>query len=339
MDQYADDQIGDLEGDDGVNPLTEAEGAEAAYGDEEEGDLDYGDLSDGDEMSEMKSQKMMNQASTMSKLELKQELDKHIINDAANNFIQEKKIWGPLRNMHKEHAEEIKNTAFEQGKNFMPNTAMYVGKDSVPMMEGELDEDGEEYNRILKKITLENEQKFEEEAEARGSDYESPESEEDPRDKWDAETILSTYTNTDNHPNVIKFQKKVKVSNLMKIDLHKQFKVPVDGLEGLIPIAEEVELKRKQKKKNNKNAFEEDSESDEEAEAKENGSGSDNEIEETDINPRKANKKLMKAERREKRKQKKELKLAFKDQMGKISKQKTADQGELRPGISLKPLN
>jgi hypothetical protein len=69
MDQYADDQIGDLEGDDGVNPLTEAEGAEAAYGDEEEGDLDYGDLSDGDEMSEMKSQQMMNQASTMSKLE------------------------------------------------------------------------------------------------------------------------------------------------------------------------------------------------------------------------------------------------------------------------------
>jgi hypothetical protein len=39
----------------------------------------------------------------------------------------------------------------------MPNTAMYVGKDSVPMMEGEIDEDGEEYKRIVKKITLENE--------------------------------------------------------------------------------------------------------------------------------------------------------------------------------------
>jgi len=45
----------------------------------------------------------------------------------------------------------------------------------------------------------------------------------------------------------------------LAFDLHKQFKVPIDGLDGLIPIAEEIEFKKKEKKKNMKNAFEEDS--------------------------------------------------------------------------------
>ena len=139
--EYAEDQIGDLEGDEGVNPLAFIEGEEGEG--DEDGDIDYGELTDGDEMSEMKSQQMMNPTSSMSKLEQKQELDKHIINDAANNFIQDKKLW--FRGLHKEHGDEIKNTAIEEGKNFMPNTALYVGKDSVPLVAGEIDEEGEEY--------------------------------------------------------------------------------------------------------------------------------------------------------------------------------------------------
>ena len=35
-------------------------------------------------------------------------------------------------------------------------------------------------------------------------------SDEDKEEKWDCETILSTYTNTDNHPGVIKTQKRVR---------------------------------------------------------------------------------------------------------------------------------
>ena len=49
------------------------------------------------------------------------------------------------------------------------------------------------------------------------------------------------------------------MNNQVKIDLHKQFKVPIDGLDGLIPIAEEIDMKKKEKKKSQKNAFEEDS--------------------------------------------------------------------------------
>jgi hypothetical protein len=52
---------------------------------------------------------------------------------------------------------------------------------------------------------------LDEEADARGSE-ESEESEGEQQEKWDAETILSTYTNTDNHPTLVKFTPKVKTN-------------------------------------------------------------------------------------------------------------------------------
>ena len=61
--------------------------------------------------------------------------------------------------------------------------------------------------------------------------------------KWDCETILSTYTNTDNHPGVIKTTKRIRPGKV-KIDLHKQFRVPLDGL---TPIAEEIIMKKEKK--------------------------------------------------------------------------------------------
>lgn len=39
--------------------------------------------------------------------------------------------------------------------------------------------------------------------------------------EWDCESILSTYTNTDNHPGVIKTTKRVRPSQQMRILLHK----------------------------------------------------------------------------------------------------------------------
>ena len=73
--------------------------------------------------------------------------------------------------------------------------------------------------------------------------------EEDDEVKWDCETILSTYTNTDNHPGVIKTQKRIRPSQKMKIELHKAFRVPVDGL---MPLAEEITIQKDKKREEKK---------------------------------------------------------------------------------------
>ena len=91
-----------------------------------------------------------------------------------------------------------------------------------------------------KALTL-NEQYEETAADSTPFDEEPPEEE-----QWDAETILSTYTNTDNHPGVIKTTRRVKPSSRMKIELHKAFKVPIDGL---APIAEEIIIQKEKKAK------------------------------------------------------------------------------------------
>jgi hypothetical protein len=141
------------------------------------------------------------------------------------------------------------------GDEFLPGTAKFIGKDMIPI-EGA--EDEEEEKRVLKEKTLIEGQRLQNEMDMKDTDDESePESEE--KEQWDAETILTTYTNTDNHPGVIKFTPKVKVNHKAKIELHTQFKVPISGLDGLIPIAEEVHAAKKLKKKNRKQAFEEDS--------------------------------------------------------------------------------
>ena len=127
----------------------------------------------------------------------------------------------------------------------------------------------------------------------------------------------------------------MKVNQKARIELNKQFKVPVTGLNGLIPIAEEIEKEKKKKVRSEATAFEEDSQTEEE---------DDDEIvqenpEDKELNPRKLAKKAVKAERREKRKQKKELKMAFKTQIGKYNQQQTVKTaGEVRPGVSVRKI-
>lgn len=213
--EYKDEQIGDLEGDAGVDPLAfleEMDASEAAAdparlasqepkptagGKDEEEYFDYGELTDGDE-------------SVPDALEQKQMLDNEMIHQAVDEFIQDKKLW--FRDLHKEHGEDIKNNAMEKGANFLPSTALYVGNPKMLPIAGELEE--EEEKQLLKERTLE--QRPEE-----SESEDEAESSEDSAEKWDAETILSTYTNTDNHPGLIKYVPKVKTSQKMKIELHK----------------------------------------------------------------------------------------------------------------------
>ena len=98
------------------------------------------------------------------------------------------------------------------------------------LKDGELPE---EVKQKLRERKLANAEVFEDEAEqTKDEDVYRDEKSDD--DAWDAETILTTYTNTDNHPGLIKTERRVRPSQRMKIELHKQFLVPVDGL---IPLA------------------------------------------------------------------------------------------------------
>lgn len=72
----------------------------------------------------------------------------------------------------------------------------------------------------LKKKALAINAILEKEMEERGSDYTESEESDDEERKWDCQTILSTYTNTDNHPGVIKTTRVVK-TKANKIELHK----------------------------------------------------------------------------------------------------------------------
>ncbi len=87
-------------------------------------------------------------------------------------------------------------------------------------------------------------EQLEQEYEEKGSESSSDEDddEEDDEKKWDCATILSTYTNTDNHPAIVKTAGRV-VRTKQRIELHKQFKVPLDGL-----MAEEISTLANKKK-------------------------------------------------------------------------------------------
>lgn len=138
-------------------------------------------------------------------------------------------MW--FRDLHKNYGEENSDDD------------VVVAKNSTMIRQVEL-EDGENLQQVEAEIRskiLDLAVVFDEKAEKalQEGDPEEPEEQE----RWDCETILSTYTNTDNHPGVIKSERRVKPKN--KIELHKAFKVPVDGL---MPIAEEILIKKEKKK-------------------------------------------------------------------------------------------
>lgn len=77
---------------------------------------------------------------------------------------------------------------------------------------------------------------IEKEYEEKGSSESESDDDEEDEEKFDCQSIISTYTNTDNHPAVIKTTKRVvQCRKDARIELHKQFKVPLDGL-----MAEEI---------------------------------------------------------------------------------------------------
>ena len=95
----------------------------------------------------------------------------------------------------------------------------------------------------------------------------------------------------------------------MKIELHKQFRVPIDGL---TPIAEEIIIAKDKKKQQDKAGPYKVAEAEKEVDSESSDEDSKTAPADASAKDRKALKKEVKAEKREKRKLKKELKLAFK---------------------------
>ena len=157
--------------------------------------------------------------------------NKKMLDDACNEFIEDKKRW--FMGLAKEFGDERAQQLFPDIK-----SSDIIHEEDLK--DGELPE---EVKQKLREKKLANVGVFEQEAEATVDEdvYREERSDED---AWDAETILTTYTNTDNHPGVIKTQRRVKPSQRIKIELHKQFKVPIDGL---IPLAEEITIQKEKK--------------------------------------------------------------------------------------------
>ena len=110
--EYKDEQIGELENE-VIDPLAFIEGEENEN-EEEPDEYDYGELSDGDCPSNAGP-------SNLDKMEQRQIEDSNMINQAVDEFIQDKKLW--FRSLHKEHKDDIQNKAIELGRNFKEGTA------------------------------------------------------------------------------------------------------------------------------------------------------------------------------------------------------------------------
>jgi len=89
--EYTDEKIGDLEGDEGIDPLAFIEGEEGEEGEDgEDGEqdfYDYGSLSDGDGVTPSMMSQSAKMISNADMLEAKLKNDNHMIGEAVDEFI------------------------------------------------------------------------------------------------------------------------------------------------------------------------------------------------------------------------------------------------------------
>ena len=210
-----------------------------------------------------------------------------------------------------------------------------VPKEEMQKLHERMNADEYEARRkmIKEKIIKFNQRILEEEAlEGELEDVREVDEDEEEQQKWDVETILTTRTNTDNHPGLIKTVVKPK-KNKIKID--PKTKAPELEIEY---------VKAEDKNRSKPSAYVEEILSEEE---------SDEEIEmdTEELNKlegmnekekkkylRKINKKQVKKDRKERRKMKKEMKKEFSKNHQKYIKYNTVAVGEIRPGVSVRKM-
>lgn len=162
-------------------------------------------------------------------VEAQDKIERRVLDEAVDEFIDGTK---------RRFLDLAKEFGGEKQRNLMP------AEKASEQIHAEDLEDGDEPEEVKQKIRqrkIELADAFEEEA-LEHLDDDVTRDKSDDEEQWDAETILTTYTNTDNHPGVIKTTRRVRPK--AKIELHKQFRVPVDGL---IPLAEEIVVAKEKK--------------------------------------------------------------------------------------------
>lgn len=165
--------------------------------------------------------------------------------------------------------------------------------------------------------------------EAEGDDEDSEEIEEDQDEKkWDVETVLTTRTNTDNHPGIIKGTVRIR-RNIIKLD--PRTKAPELDIEHV-----KVEKKEKPQPFVVEVLSEEESEEEPDLDTEELKNVEDMTDKEKEKYYKKLHKKQVKEEKRERRKMKKQMKKEFNRQHLKFNKVNAVGQGQIKPGVSVR---
>ena len=118
----------------------------------------------------------------------------------------------------------------------------------------------------------------------------------------------------------------------MKIELHKQFKVPIDGL---IPLAEEITIQKEKRAAEAKPFIAKASKQGESPAASPRAALDESE---QSVADKKQRKKMVKAQQREKRQLKKQLKQAFNQTLQTQVANEVTEQGGIRKGVSVKKI-
>lgn len=163
----------------------------------------------------------------------------------------------------------------------------------------------------------------EEEQEAEGEDQEQK--------KWDVETILSTRTNTDNHPGLIKSVVKIK-KNRIVLDPKTRAPELEDGATNDKP------AERPSKEGPYREEEVSDSDDDIDVEGQEIPNLESMSEKERTKYLRKLNKKQVKKEKKDRRQMKKKMKEEFSKQKQRFNQINTTGRGEIRPGTSVRKL-
>ena len=147
-----------------------------------------------------------NQIGDLDSVENDDQIGQNALLDAVDEFIEDKKMW--FRELHKDFGEANSDDDVVVAKN---STMLR----QVEIEDGEILEEVEkEINRKILNIGEQFAVKADEEFyNAVGADIDDDEK------KWACETIWSTYTSTDNHPGVIKTQRRIRPKQ--KIEFHK----------------------------------------------------------------------------------------------------------------------